>query len=76
MARIVRITRDGPYKIEPQDLSPIWICGCGLSRTMPICDKSHKKCRDEPPRSLFVYEGELRREAREDDLRPEPDQPE
>jgi CDGSH-type Zn-finger protein len=65
MARIVRITRDGPYKIEPADLSPIWICGCGLSQTMPLCDKSHKKCRDELPDSLYIYEGDSRREVRQ-----------
>jgi len=69
MARLVRMTRDGPYKIEPQDLEPIFICGCGLSQNMPFCDKSHKKCRDEPPESLFVYEGETRRAASEDELR-------
>jgi CDGSH-type Zn-finger protein len=62
------MTRDGPYKIEPQDLRPIFICGCGLSQSMPFCDKSHKKCRDESPDSLFVYEGETRREASERDV--------
>lgn len=66
MARLIKIIRDGPYKIEPTDLSPIWICGCGLSQTMPFCDKSHKKCRDEGPDVVFIYEGETRREVKPD----------
>jgi CDGSH-type Zn-finger protein len=55
MARLVRHTANGPYKIEPQDLKPIFICGCGLSRTMPFCDGTHKGCRSEEPGKLYVY---------------------
>jgi CDGSH-type Zn-finger protein len=60
MARLVRIDRPGPYKIEPKDFPPdgksIWICGCGLSETMPYCDKSHKACANETPGALYSYD--------------------
>ncbi len=60
MARIVRISQSGPYKIEPKDFPPegksIWICGCGLSSTMPYCDKSHKACANEQPGTLYTYD--------------------
>jgi CDGSH-type Zn-finger protein len=55
MARLIRHERTGPIKIEPQD-KPIWVCGCGLSRTFPICDGTHKgRCKDEQPGTLYVY---------------------
>ena len=60
MARQIRLTQSGPYKIEPKDFpkdgKSIWICGCGLSSTMPYCDKSHKVCNAEQPGSLYHYD--------------------
>lgn len=58
MARIVRHTATGPYRIEPQDLprdKPLFICACGLSQTLPLCDGSHKGCRAEVEGTLYVY---------------------
>src|SRR5690242_1233867 len=58
MARMVRLTATGPYRIEPQDFpkdKALSICACGLSRRLPYCDGSHKGCRDEIAGSLYVY---------------------
>ena len=63
MARLVRMTATGPYRIEPQDLprdKPLFICGCGLSQTMPLCDGSHKGCRAEAEGTLYVYDAARR----------------
>jgi CDGSH-type Zn-finger protein len=60
MARLVRLEKTGPYKIEPKDFPPdgksIWICACGLSSNMPYCDKSHKACAGEEPGVLYAYD--------------------
>jgi CDGSH-type Zn-finger protein len=59
MPRLVRRDAMGPIKIDPKTLDPnkpIWICACGLSRTFPYCDKSHKGCVEaEQPGYLYVY---------------------
>lgn len=64
MARLIRHEATGPIKIEPANfprdeqgnLKPIWICACGLSQTMPYCDKSHKACGvNEQAGKLYVY---------------------
>ncbi|MBX3356172.1 MAG: CDGSH iron-sulfur domain-containing protein [Phycisphaeraceae bacterium] len=55
MARIVRVTGNGPIKIEPQT-KPIFVCGCGLSHNLPFCDGHHKKCREELPGKLYRYD--------------------
>lgn len=64
MPRLVRIDATGPVKIEPAEfprdeqgnLKPIWICACGLSVTMPFCDKSHKVCKDETAGIVYRYD--------------------
>jgi CDGSH-type Zn-finger protein len=62
MARLIRHDATGPIKIEAKDFPPdgkaIWICACGLSKTMPYCDKSHKGCVNEQPGMLYVYDRE------------------
>jgi CDGSH-type Zn-finger protein len=59
MARLIRVEQVGPYKIEPKDFpqngKSIWICGCGLSSTMPICDGTHKTLREEPG-TVYCYD--------------------
>lgn len=54
MARLVRHTATGPFKIEAQP-KPIFICQCGLSKNLPYCDGSHKPLKEEPG-TLYVYD--------------------
>lgn len=50
MARIVRLEAQGPVKLDPGafprdeqgQLKPISLCACGLSKTFPRCDGTHK----------------------------------
>ena len=55
MARLIRHDADGPYRIDPQD-KPVFVCACGLSKDLPFCDGSHKACKDEKTRMLYVYD--------------------
>lgn len=57
MPRMIRHDLKGPIKIEPQD-KPVWVCGCGLTRTFPLCDGSHKTCAKEDDATLYVYDKE------------------
>lgn len=54
MPRMVRHELNGPIKIEPQD-KPIFVCGCGLSAKFPLCDGTHKACKNEPVGVVSVY---------------------
>ena len=61
MARLVRHTATGPYKIDPSTFPPgkmISICGCGLSKNLPFCDGTHKGCLSEVAGKLYVYDAE------------------
>ena len=59
MARVVKIQQDRPYRISPEqfpkDGKSLWICACGLSKTMPICDKSHAACDTEEAGKTYEY---------------------
>ena len=59
MARLVRLTGTGPQKIEPTD-KPVFVLHGGkpprLSKKFPLCDGTHKICRDEPEGATFVYD--------------------
>ncbi|HVU63653.1 MAG TPA: CDGSH iron-sulfur domain-containing protein [Phycisphaerales bacterium] len=61
MPRLVRLTATGSIKIGPTD-KPISICACGLSRTFPICDGTHKQARlaETDPNALYVYDPDRR----------------
>jgi CDGSH-type Zn-finger protein len=61
MPRLVRLTATGSIKIGPTD-KPISICACGLSRTFPICDGTHKQARlvETDPNALYVYDADRR----------------
>lgn len=57
MARLVKHEGVGPIKIEPQE-KPIWVCACGLSKTFPFCDGTHKRCVSEESGVVYVYDPE------------------
>ncbi len=57
MARLVRHESTGPIKIEPQE-KPIFVCACGISKTFPLCDGSHKKCREEAAGCVYQYDAQ------------------
>lgn len=54
MARIVKKEHKKPFEIKGGTQS-IWICMCGLSNSLPFCDNSHKKIKDEDDK-IYVYE--------------------
>ncbi len=56
MARIVKRTQTGPFKVEIPGGQPVWICQCGLSKNQPLCDGSHKHARTEEPGKLYIYD--------------------
>jgi CDGSH-type Zn-finger protein len=56
MARMIRLDAREPVKVGPSE-KPISICACGLSRTFPICDGTHKTtARLESPDHLYFYD--------------------
>jgi len=58
MARLVKRTATGPYKVEVGGETKV-ICGCGLSKNQPFCDSTHKTtARTEEVGKLYWYDGE------------------
>ncbi|PKL34113.1 MAG: iron-binding protein [Planctomycetes bacterium HGW-Planctomycetes-2] len=62
MARLIRHDATGPVRIDPSTIpagKAIFICACGLSRNLPICDGSHKPCaKVEQAGTVYVYDKE------------------
>jgi CDGSH-type Zn-finger protein len=70
MARLIRNTHTGPHKIEPKDFpkdgKSLFICMCGLSSRLPICDGTHKTCvPQEKPGVLYEYDPGTKQVIRE-----------
>jgi CDGSH iron-sulfur domain-containing protein 3 len=62
MARLVKRTATGPYRIEVGGETKV-ICGCGLSRNQPFCDSTHKTtARTEDATKLYWYDAEGNRQ--------------
>lgn len=74
MARLVKLEHSGPVKIEPGHDRPVWVCACGLSKTFPICDGSHKTtAKTEEAGRLYCYDPVTLAVLRVEDL-PKPPQ--
>ena len=57
MATVIRVRKDGPYRVEGEDVHvvdwngneyrverlPIALCRCGASTNKPFCDGTHSK---------------------------------
>lgn len=57
MARLIPHDATGPIRNDPQD-KPVFVCACGLSQNLPLCDGSHKGCKGEEPGKVYVYDAE------------------
>jgi CDGSH-type Zn-finger protein len=56
MARIVMRMALGPHKVTVGEETK-FICGCGLSKTQPFCDGTHKTtARTEEPGRVYWYD--------------------
>lgn len=71
MARLIRHDATGPDAIEPSSQTR-WVCRCGLSQTLPLCDGSHGNCKHESPGKVYVYSPDRRCvvEVRDDETGP------
>lgn len=55
MARIVKRTHTGPYRLAIGGEEK-YLCRCGLSKNQPFCDGSHKFTKDEEGGKLYWYD--------------------
>lgn len=55
MARIVKRTHNGPYKLVVGGEEK-YLCRCGLSKNQPFCDGSHKLAKNEEPDRVYWYD--------------------
>jgi CDGSH-type Zn-finger protein len=65
MARLVKRFRNTPYAVTVGGESQ-YICGCGLSSTLPLCDGTHKTTQGEDPQKLYWYDVEGQRHTAAD----------
>jgi len=66
MARLVKRTATGPYKVEIGGETK-HICGCGLSKNQPFCDGTHKTtARVEEADKLYWYDAQRNRHECQD----------
>lgn len=55
MARLVLHERNQPYVVQ-EGKFPLYLCACGLSKSKPYCDGSHKRAGDEEAGTVYVYD--------------------
>jgi CDGSH-type Zn-finger protein len=55
MARLIKRFRNKPYAVTIGGETQ-YICGCGLSATLPFCDGTHKSAQGEEPGKLYWYD--------------------
>ena len=65
MARLVKRYRNKPYAVTVGGETQ-YICGCGLSATLPFCDGTHKSTQGEEPNKLYWYDEWGKRHAAAD----------
>lgn len=65
MTRLIQHDAKGPAVIKVGDKT-IGVCQCGLSKTKPFCDGSHKTTQDEKDGFVYIYDTQGKRVQLED----------